>query len=353
MPRSDWTKGLLLSRRQALGGIAALAAPAVIGSQARAQSSRVVVATWGGDYARLLNQNVEVPFLQKDGITVIQDVADEAPRVAKVEAQRRLPRGNVDVVSVTAVSAYQLAQLGMLETLDATKVPNLAHALPSLCTTSFAPHIYSPQQIIYCPARVPNPPITFAELIDPKYAGKVGFPDVTFIYAMMAASLYASGTTSDMEKAKALMVKLNANGLRLYPTTDAAGPPYQSGELNVGLMWMARVVMWQNAGIPVQGLFPKEGAVLYISGMVVPKNAPNKEAAYKYINAMLEPGAQRGFAQTMGYLPTIDNAALTGKIAQQLALPNPLPKLVPPDVAFVAKQQPAVADWWRKTMDRT
>jgi putative spermidine/putrescine transport system substrate-binding protein len=242
--------------------------------------------------------------------------------------------------------------LGMLETLDATKVPNLAHILPSLVTPTFAPHIYSPQQIIYNPDRVPNPPTSFAELSDPKYAGKVGFPDITYIYAMMAASLYASGNTTDMDKAKALMVKLNANGLKLYPTTDSAGPPYKTGELDVGLMWMARVVMWQNAGIPVKGLFPKEGCVLYISGMVVPKNAPNKEGAYKYINAMLEPGAQQGFAQTMGYLPTIDNATLTGKIAQQLALPNPAPKLVAPDVAFLAKAQPDVAEWWKKTIDR-
>jgi putative spermidine/putrescine transport system substrate-binding protein len=346
-----YTSRLLITRRHALAGAgAALAAPTVIDSKARAQDNRMVLTTWGGDYGRLLNKNVEVPILQKQGIEVVQDFGDEAPRVAKLQAQRRLPRGTSDVVSVQAVAAYQLAELGLLEELDTTKVPNLGHALPSVRTPTFAPHIYSPQVIIYNPDRVPTPPTTFAELMDTKYAGKVGFPDINYIYAMMAASIYASGKTSDMDQAKALLVKMNTAGLKLYPTTDSAGPPYKSGELDVGLMWMARVIMWQNAGLPVKASFPKEGCVVYISGMIVPKNAPNKEAAYKYINAMLQPSAQQGFAVDMGYLPTVDNAGLTGKVAEQLALPNPPPKLIPPDFAFLAKAQPDIADWWKKTI---
>ena len=79
------------------------------------------------------------------------------------------------------------------------------------------------------------------------------------------------------------------------------------------MIWLARTFMWQNAGFPVKGTFPKEGAVLYVSGMVMPKNAPDKDAAYKYMNALLEPSAQQGFAAHMGYLPTVDNAPLSGK----------------------------------------
>ena len=75
--------------------------------------------------------------------------------------------------------------------------------------------------------------------------------------------------------------------------------------------------------LPGDGAFPKEGAILYVSGMVVPKNAPDKEAAWKYVNALLEPSAQQGFAEHMGYLPTVDDATLTGKIAEQLAFPDP------------------------------
>ena len=104
-------------------------------------------------------------------------------------------------------------------------------------------------------------------------------------WLIMAASLLLSGTTTDFDKAKEFLLKLNANGLRLYPQTDAIAPAFKSGEINVAVIWLARSVMWQNAGFPVKGTFPKEGAVLYVSGMAMPKNAPDKDAAYKYMNA--------------------------------------------------------------------
>ena len=133
---------------------------------------------------------------------------------------------------------------------------------------------------------------------------------------------YETGTTTDFDKAKAFMLKLNANGLRLYPETDALAPAFKSGEIDVGVIWLARSFMWQNAGFPVKGNFPKEGAILYVSGMVVPKNAPDKEAAYKYMNAMLEPSAQQGFAAHMGYLPTVDNAPLSGSGRRATGIPR-------------------------------
>lgn len=340
------------SRRRTLAGALALAAPALIGREARAEGGKLVVATWGGDYGRLLAENVEQPILARQGIEVIQDVGDEPQRVAKMQAQRRLPRGTMDVVCVQAVAGYQLAEMGLVEELTPRNVPNMANINKALATSTYAPHIYSPQVLIYNPDRVKTPPATFADLLDPRYAGKVGFPDGNFFYAMMGAALSGSGP-NDMEAAKAYMAKLNANGLKLYPTTDAAGPPFKSGELDGGIMWLARVNMWQNAGIPVKQAFPKEGAVLYVSGMVVPKNAPNKEAAFKYIDAMLEPSAQRGFAQYMGYLPTVTNAPLSGKVGEQLALPDPAPKLVVPDYAFTTKVQPEMADWWKKTIQHT
>src|SRR5262249_52849665 len=162
---------------------------------------------------------------------------------------------------------------------------------------------------------------SFTDLLDPKYAGKVGAGDQNYLYTLMAAAQSASGNHTDFEAAKALAVKLNANGLRLYPSTDSVATGLSSGEIIVGLMWLARVAMWQNAGVPVKASFPNEGCITYVSGMVVPKNAPDKEAAFAYLNAMLEPSAQKLFAERMGYLPTVDNCTLTGKTAEQLAFP--------------------------------
>jgi putative spermidine/putrescine transport system substrate-binding protein len=343
---------MTLPRRLVLGAIAApLAAPAIIRSASADET--FVLGTWGGDYQRLQLENIELPLVRNLGIQSVPDIGDEAPRVAKIMATRHLPRGPMDVACVQAVQAYALGEAGVLEELTVEKIPNLANAKPGLGSPTFAPHIWSPQIVSYSPDRVSPPPTTFGDLMDPKHAGKVGFPDGNFFYAMMAASLYAGGSASDFDNGKQAMLKVNANGLRLYPSTDAGGPPFKTGEIDIGVMWLARIAMWQNAGIPVAAVFPKEGCILYVSGMVVPKNAPNKEAAFKYINAMLDPSAQLGFAAHMGYLPTVNNAMLTGKVAEQLALPDPAPKLITPDFAYTTKIQPEIADWWKKSIQHT
>ncbi len=107
----------------AAASAAALSAPRPAGA-----AGQIVVATWGGDYANLLRANVDDPLMTPQGSTVVQDTGDEDPRVAKLFAQRRLPRGAADVVCLQAVRAHEVDQAGLLEPLDATKVPNLAHA---------------------------------------------------------------------------------------------------------------------------------------------------------------------------------------------------------------------------------
>lgn len=337
-----------LSRRAVLGGAALLPfAPRA----ARAEGT-VTVATWGGDYANLLKANVEEPVLKPAGITVVQDVGDEDPRVAKMYAQRRLPRNSDDVVCLQAVRAYELGAAGLLDPLDATKVPNLAHVLPNLASSYYAPHIWSPQVLIYNPDKVSEPPRTFTDLLDPKYKGKIGVPDGNYFYVMMAAALAATGDLNkvDSEDTHAMALKLNSNGLRLYSSTDSIGAAMKSGEIDAGVMWLARVAMWQNANIPIKSTFPTEGSVLYVTGMAVPKNAANKQGAYQYLNAMLEPASQTRFAERMGYLPTVDNDPLTGKVGAQLALPNPPPKLLSPNYDVTGKLQAPTSEWWKKNM---
>lgn len=341
-----------LSRRAVLGASAVLAAPALLTRRSVAAET-CVVGTWGGDYARLLRENIDDPILKPEGITVVQDVGDEPPRYAKLAAQHALPRGTQDIACFGAVNGYRANAAGLVEVLDESKVPNLKYVMPELRMPGFVPHIYSAQVILYNPATVSAPPQSFGELLDPKWKGKIGLANQSSQWLIAAASLYTTGTTTDFEKAKEYLLKLNANGIRLYPQTDDFAAGFKSGEIEVGVIWLARNVMWQNAGVPVKALFPKEGAILYVSGMTMPKNAPNKDAAYKYMNALLAPPAQQGFAANMGYLPTVTDAPLTGKVGDQLAFPTPRPKLVPADYGALSNASAALNDWWLKNMQHS
>jgi putative spermidine/putrescine transport system substrate-binding protein len=337
-----------LSRRGVLGGAALLAAPAII-RPARA-AEQCVVGTWGGDYARLLRENIDNPILKPKGVEIVQDIGDETPRVSKLFAQKKLPHGTMDIACVGALEGYRVTEAGLVEELDEKRVPNLKHVQQDLRMPAFVPHIYSAQVLVYNPDTVKQPPQTMSDLLDAKWKGKIGVVSTAGWWLLQAASLHESGITTDFDKAKAFMTKLSDNGLRLYPQTDTLAPAFKSGEIEVGMIWLARSFMWRNGGFPVAGNFPKEGAILYVSGMVLPKNAPDKEAGYKYMNALLEPPAQQGFAANMGYLPTVDNAPLSGSVGEQLSFPQPKPKLVAPDYPVLSKALPDLNDWWLKNI---
>src|SRR6266576_6118562 len=108
------------------------------------------------------------------------------------------------------------------------------------------------------------------------------------------------GTMSNYEPGKEKLLELKKMGVKIYPTNEAMAQALKTGEVGMCVMWKARGVMWQNAGVPVQAVAPKEGVVLYVSDFVIPKNAPNKTAAHAYLDAMLAPAAQIGSPRPRG-----------------------------------------------------
>eukprot|EP01042_Synura_sphagnicola_P016669 gene16669-21077_t len=120
-----------IDRRDVLKGLAgaAVAMPA-LGGAAQAQSGgRVVVGTWGGDYARLLTKNIEDPLLKPKGLEVVQDQAGDAPRRAKMVAERRLPRGTVDIQGFSAANMFEMNEAGVTEPLRFTAAPSDGHSV--------------------------------------------------------------------------------------------------------------------------------------------------------------------------------------------------------------------------------
>src|ERR1700733_5492345 len=165
-------RSLILSRRTLIAGSTLLAAPAILSRRSQA-ARQCVVGTWGGDYARLLRENIDDPIMKPAGIDVIQDVGDEVPRVSKLYAQKKLPRGTQDIACVGALNGYRVTDADLVEQLDVEKVPNLKNVRADLRMPGFVPHIYSAQVLVYNADVVKEPPQSLADLLDPKWNGKV------------------------------------------------------------------------------------------------------------------------------------------------------------------------------------
>src|SRR5581483_6988025 len=113
------------TRRHVLKTAAAFGVTGLAGlpMAARAQAKgKIVVGTWGGDYARLLNKNIDQPILVKDGWEVIQDQAGDPERRSKMLAERRLPRGTTDIQGLSALNMYQMHDAGVIDQIDYGKL---------------------------------------------------------------------------------------------------------------------------------------------------------------------------------------------------------------------------------------
>jgi len=336
------------SRRHALGlGLGAAAAPALL--RPAHASGRVVVGTWGGDYARLLAKNVEDPILKPKGFEVAQDQAGDAPRRTKIVAERRLPRGTTDIQGLSAAQMFEMNEAGVSETIDYSKLKNAANLIPSMKYPFGVGHIYSGKVAVYNPKLLPDPPKSFKDAFDPKHGNKMGIIDIQYQFVMAAAALAAGGKMDNFEPGKAVLLEAKKAGVRIYPTNEAFAQALKNEEIGVGIMWKARVIQWQNAGISVQSAAPSEGVPMYVSGFMIPKNAPNKDGGYAYMDAMLEKSAQENFAIDMGYNPTVTNATVAPDLKQRIGFTKEEEsRLVDLDYAYLAKNDSALKEWWDK-----
>ena len=340
--------GFTLSRRHLMGGATALAAGAAL--PAHAQNRRIVVGTWGGDYSRLLAKNIETPLLAPKGWDVIKDEANDPPRRAKMLAEKALRRGSSDIQGLSAANMYEVNQQGLVEQLDFDKIPNAKNLIPAMKYPYGVGHIYSGKVILFNPKLIKTPPTSFAEALDPAMGNKLGIIDIQYQYTLVAAGMASGGSPSNIEPGKERLLGCKKAGARIYPSNEAFAQAMKTEEIAVGIMWKARAVQWQNAGINIETVAAKEGVPMYISGFAMPKNAPNKEGAYTYLNAMLEPSAQEAFAVDMGYNPTVTNANVPPQVHKRIGFTADEEKrLVDLDYGYLAKNDVAFQEWWNKS----
>ncbi|MDP1910634.1 MAG: extracellular solute-binding protein [Hyphomicrobium sp.] len=337
-----------LSRRATLGGTAALAAGAAFPAAAQ-DNKRIVVGTWGGDYSRLLAKNIETPLLAPKGWDVVKDEANAPPRRAKVMAEKALRRGTSDIQGVSANDMFEMNEQGTVEQLDYSKMPNAANLIPAMKYPYGIGHIYSGKVILFNP-KLMAAPTSFADTLDPKHGNKLGIIDIQYQYTMLAAGMASDGSMSNFEPGKERLMACKKAGARIYPSNEALAQALKTEEIALCIMWKARAVQWQNAGINVETVAPKEGVPMYVSGFVMPKNAPNKAGAYAYLDAMMAPSAQEGFAVDMGYNPTVTNAKVPADVQKRIGFTDEEKKrLVDLDYAYMAKNDSAFKEWWDKS----
>ncbi len=211
-----------------------------------------------------------------------------------------------DVVFVSSPFAEVLHNLGLAEDLDHSKIPNIVNLYPQATQLSHdegnafsLPYAWGTTGLCYRSDLVAGTPDSWMDLLEPSedLSGKTTMlaTDRWLLGAAMLAKGYSVNTVDDAELAavRDQLIQTKRTLLAYDDTTFYA--KLVSGEAELVQAWDG----WCNYGIAenadIKYVIPEEGSDLWVDTMVILKNSQNKEAAYDFVNFILEP-ANHGWA---------------------------------------------------------
>jgi putative spermidine/putrescine transport system substrate-binding protein len=347
--------GLIQSRRNVLIGLGAAAGLASFGVPAKAAGGTIIVSNWGGDWNERTRKFVEIPLLEDKGYKIVHDLGMEPERKAKLLAERAIRRGSIDVIHLNSSDGFEMKQQDAIGNLDFKKIPNSADLVKELRTDYFVPWLYSGVVIIYNKDKVPNPPKSYQELWDPKWAGKLGLTNQLYFNYMLMAGLVKGGNMTSVDAGRDSLVELREKVQpRIYAGHQQLAAGLANGEVDIAVNYKARGLQWIKDGLKLGIQYPAEGAIAVTFGAGMPQKAPNPDDAYAYLNAMIDPAAMAGLAAASFYAPANAKADLSPELRAQIDFSeDEKKKLKFLDYGYVAKNTSEWLEWWTKNVTRS
>jgi putative spermidine/putrescine transport system substrate-binding protein len=300
-----------------------------LGLAAQAQNKEVNVVSWGGAYERSQVEAYNIPFAEQTGIKVNMLAADNpaTPLKAQVEA------GNItgDVFDIEVSDAIRLCDEGALVEIDPAILPPAPDGTPA--TEDFIPgalqecavaNIFWGTVIAFDSTKFDGEkPSTAADFFDTaKFPGKRGLPKNpkrTLYLALIADGVAPDqiyevlGTPEGVDQAFA---KLDTIKNDVIWWEAGAQPPQllADGEVSMAFAFNGRIFnAAQQEGKPFKIVW--DGQIYEMEGWVMPKGAPNPEAAREFIAFSTAPEQQARAAEFISYgPPRVSAAALVGNI---------------------------------------
>ena len=301
-----------LSRRQfnqLLGatGISLFAAPMFVRSAAAAKDEEALYFTWGNyDIPELFGQYREKHG--KDPRTAVFESSNEG--LSKV-----LAGYVVDVIHPCNTNVPLWIADGAVQPLDTSKLSHWEDMIPSLKTIGtangkhyFAAFDWGQTSITYRKDLVdfPDGEESWGILWDERYKGKIAMlgneGDSWWCAAIYAGIPFDQIHTEENLEKVAKLLRKQLPLVRIY--TDDMTTVEQalaSGELVAAMTWNASPTRLKAKGVPVEFAVPKNGALTWVCGASIYKDAPRVDKAHDVIDSLLSPESGSFMIDNMGY----------------------------------------------------
>ncbi|OWO94250.1 ABC transporter substrate-binding protein [Rhizobium esperanzae] len=323
---------------------AAVAAFVAVSAPAHADS--MVFSSWGGTTQDAQKAAWASPFTDKTGITVVQDGPTD---YGKLKAMVEAGEVNWDVVDVEGDYAAQAGKNGQLEKLDFSIIDK--SKLDPRFVTDYSVGSFYYSFVIGCNAdAVKACPKTWADLFDTaKFPGKRTFYKWS-APGVIEAALLADGVPAD----KLYPLDLDRAFKKLDTIKSdiiwwSGGAQSQqllaSAEAPFGSVWNGRMTALAATGIKVETSW--EQNITAADALVVPKGAPNAEAAMKFIALATSAEPQAALAKATGYAPiNLDSAKLMDPETAKTLRDQQTASQVNADMNYWAENRDAIGEKW-------
>lgn len=285
---------------------------------AKGKETKLNLFTWEG----MFPQDVLDGFTAETGIAINYSNFDyNETMLAKLEAAKG---GDYDLVIADDYILQTVIDRGLAQKLDRSKIPNFEHINPVYQGQFYdpddeytAPYGAGVQTIVYDPNEVQIEITGYADLWNESLKDNLGtIANYRVINGMALKVLGESYNTEDLDTIKAAGEKLLeiAPNIRIIKD-DNLQDDLLSGEIGVAVMYTSQVTTAVLANPDLKIVFPEEGIGFGIMANFIPSNAPNPDAAHKFIDFILQPEISARCFEYLGYY-------CTNKAAEDLINPD-------------------------------
>lgn len=246
--------------------------------------------------AELLQKNIYDPFMEATGAKLVVDTGKNAERVTKI---KETP-ANYDVVVIGDLFVSQLAEAGLIDTMDRTAMTNL-DALYDCAKApmgeEFGPaYTFNRLGIVYdakfCKVELKS----WADLWNPELADSIAIPDITtttgplFYYA--TAKAFGLEPGKDDAAIFAKLGELKANVVKTYTSANDTITMLNQGEVSVAVLLDYSYTAAKKANPNYVWVDPSEGSFSGYNMLNIIKDSKNKELATAFIDFYLSKEVQ-------------------------------------------------------------
>jgi spermidine/putrescine transport system substrate-binding protein len=269
------------------------------------------VYAWSGEVPDFAIQQFE----RETGIKVNFSTYDSNEVMyAKLKADKS---NGYDLVEPSSYYVDRMRKQGMLEELDKNKLSNFNNLNPIFLnqlydpTSGFSvPFIWGVTGIFVNKEYHQADAIkNWADLWNKKYADQIMLlDDSREVFSMALRSLGYSANDNNPEHIKQAYLKLKELLPNVKIFNSAPISILIDEDATVGMVWNGDLYKSRKENSQLEFIYPKDGFIIWVDNFAIPKNAPHRENAYKFLNFLLRADVAKAIVMET-YFPTTNLAA--------------------------------------------